>query len=186
MLRIRHLACSTGVPRYSSESRLKSHSPIFLRTILGADRCGMQAWLNATCAEAHSIAPASTTAGVTRNRQRTFCGTATVPSSTLAHYRYQRASCQGRALSFEHDCAAFSPWGKFTVRASGMNGCSECCAALMPRRSILAPFDVAAVGRHDHDLGAGRDEGRHHGAHAVREHRGLIGGGRRLALDRGL
>src|ERR1700688_3222051 len=52
--------------------------------------------------------------------------------------------------------------------------------------SILGPFDVAAVGGHHHDLGAGRDEGRHHGAHAVREHRGLIGGGRGLALDRGL
>src|SRR6202023_360988 len=52
--------------------------------------------------------------------------------------------------------------------------------------SILGPFDVAAVGGHDHDLGAGRDERGHHGAPAVGERRGLIGGGRRLALDRGL
>src|SRR6202035_2833780 len=51
---------------------------------------------------------------------------------------------------------------------------------------VLRPFDVAAVGGHDHDLGAGRDERRHHGAHAVRECRRLIGGGRRLAFDRGL
>jgi hypothetical protein len=52
---------------------------MFLRKIFGNDRCGMQDWLNAACADAHSIAPASTaaTAGGTRDRQRTFCGTAT-------------------------------------------------------------------------------------------------------------
>src|SRR6202045_1199431 len=52
--------------------------------------------------------------------------------------------------------------------------------------SILGPFDVTAVGGHHHDLGAGRDKGRHHGAHAIGERRGLIGGGRGPALDRGL
>src|SRR5579862_1413788 len=62
------------------------------------------------------------------------------------------------------------------------NACQAADAVLL----VLGPFDVTAVGGHDHDLGAGRDEGRHHGAHAVRQHRGLIGGGRGLALDGGL
>jgi hypothetical protein len=57
---------------------------MLLRKIFGNDRCGMQDWLNAACADAHNIAPASTaaTAGGTRDRQRTMCGTATgqIPS----------------------------------------------------------------------------------------------------------
>ena len=48
---------------------------------------------------------------------------------------------------------------------------------------FLRPLDIGAVGSHDHDPGAGTDEGRHHRTDPVGENRRLIGGGCGLAFD---
>src|SRR5262249_43725307 len=52
--------------------------------------------------------------------------------------------------------------------------------------SVLGALDVGAVRRHDHDLGPRADEGRNHGAHAVRQQRGLVGGRGSLPFHRRL
>src|SRR5262249_15046157 len=52
--------------------------------------------------------------------------------------------------------------------------------------SVLGALDVGAVRRHDHDLRPRADEGRNHGAHAVRQQRGLVGGGGSLPFHRRL
>src|SRR5215813_13794635 len=48
---------------------------------------------------------------------------------------------------------------------------------------VLGAFHVRAVRGHHHDLGADADEGRHHGAHPVRQQRRLVGRGGGLAFD---
>src|SRR5262245_48784083 len=52
--------------------------------------------------------------------------------------------------------------------------------------SVLGALDVGAVRRHDHDLRPRADEGRDHGAHAVRQQCGLVGGGSGLTFHRRL
>ena len=74
-----------------------------------------------------------------------------------------------------------------TVKKKVPQCCKSAAATLIAsRKSVLGALDVGAVRRHDHDLGAGADEGRDHGAHAVRQHGRLVGGGGGLAFDRGL
>src|SRR5262245_63857775 len=62
----------------------------------------------------------------------------------------------------------------------------QCCKWVAPssssrvreiNTSVLGALDVGAVRGHDHDFRPRADEGRNHGAHAIRQQRGLVGGG---------
>ncbi len=85
-----------------------------------------------------------------------------------------------------------SPHG--AKRNAGFPNCAEPCPRMarsadprahpgyVDRASVLGALDVGAVRGHDDDARAGRDVRRHHGAHAVRQHRRLVGRGRGLPL----